>query len=306
MDRILDQIRRAFAETTIGSAIELELGSLNYTAYVIRFSDSFGVAIPFGNSEQISERFHNARLHTEELGLQDKTIRSLLLTSTADELRMEFATLCADFVKIGEFGKQREELLANPLRWWDRWTHLLGNAITNKESYSVLGELLTLEYLLQSEQGDFRWGGSEFSIHDIEGEQGFYEVKSTVSRYSSTVEISSQFQLLAEESDVNLIFCRFEKSDSGDSIDAVVDRLIALGVDSALLETNLKAIKLEKGSSIRKRRYRLIEMRQYKVDKDFPLLRPNFFKQEQIPEFIIQLVYSIDLSGIPFSNLLEN
>ena len=50
-----------------------------------------------------------------------------------------------------------------PVEWWKNWRQLIGNAITEKKSYAVLGELLMYEYLLQKGV-NVEWGGPDSNI----------------------------------------------------------------------------------------------------------------------------------------------
>ncbi len=37
--------------------------------------------------------------------------------------------------------------MAEPLDWWKKWRELMGNAISNKEAYSVIAEMMVLDDL---------------------------------------------------------------------------------------------------------------------------------------------------------------
>jgi hypothetical protein len=130
-------------------------------------------------------------------------------------------------------------LLAEPLVWWDRWRHLLGDALVDKHDYDMLAELLALEMLViggvfYEKRGPF--GG----VVDIRTSTTDYEVKSTISRYGSVITISGQLQLADSSGKLlQLIHFRLEPVDEDISIDLVCDRLVSLGIDAAVLEAAL-------------------------------------------------------------------
>lgn len=305
MNELVDEIRRGFAETSKGSAIALDKIDGRYKGWVVRFSDTYGVAVPYCAEEPLVERFHSARLHQRFIQIGGEELSCLLLTSNAEGYRNEFALLCADFIDPGEDGERRQRLLEKPLQWWERWTDLLGNAVANKKVYSILGELLVLEKILQKGDGPCRWGGVEYAVHDIETEGRAYEVKSTLKRYGTTVTISSQFQLEQTDRPLSLVFCRFEETLAGDSIDAAVERLTALGMDEDALEHSLTLYKIEKGTSARRQNYRLLEMREYEVDEEFPLISSESFKENRIPDSIVEIAYTVDLLGLCYVSWMD-
>lgn len=302
MYELTRQIQREFAETAIGTAMVIESKTGGFLGWAIRLSDCYGVALPYSNVEPISERFHNVRLYTGTVRIEKKDHYCLLLTSSLEEYRHQFATLCADLIEPGRNGERRQQLLESPLAWWERWAELLGNAVTKKAAYSILGELLALEKLLVLGIERCCWGGFDFATHDIETPRRSFEVKSTIKRYGTDVTISSQFQLQESEVPLSLIFCRFEESLQGDSIDDVVTRLVNLGFDEHELGRKLDAYRLERGSSVRQKKFRLLEMREYEVDERFPILTAESFRGGKIPESIVAISYTIDLAGYEYTS----
>ena len=305
MSRLVDEIRSLFATTRTHKASVVESLSPTDIAWVVRFSDCYGVAVPYLDNETVSERFHSARLSTRVIIIDGAEHRCLLLTSRDETYRNEFAVLCADFIEPGTSGEKRRELLQNPLRWWERWTGLLGNVASSKTAHGVLGELLVLEKILLTGQDSYRWGGVEFASHDIETDTRSYEVKSTLKRYDSTVTISNQFQLEAGSKPLSLVFCRFEESLAGDCIDDVVERLVRRGMDKGYIDAVLRGLRLEPGTSARKRRFRLLEMREYEVTEWFPRITPGSFKDNKFPEHIVGITYTVDLTGVDYSSWMD-
>ncbi|RYE69192.1 MAG: PD-(D/E)XK motif protein [Oxalobacteraceae bacterium] len=229
--------------------------------------------------------------------------RFLRLESSIEWLRNEFGVICEHMVSVDSGTAAREALLADPLNWWQRWRHLLGNALVDNHGYDVLAELLAVEALF-SKGASFEWTGPFGGVVDIKTPSTDYEVKSTISRYGATVSISGQFQLAASSGKpLRLLHFRFEPVDNGLSIDLVCDRLIALGVDSAMLESALQRLGMEAGCSTRKEAYDLLEARSYKVDNSFPRIIPASFIGGALPAGVVHFEYTVDLSGLESQQL---
>jgi hypothetical protein len=184
-----------------------------------------------------------------------------------------------------------------------RWRELLGNSIRQKKPYSVLGELLAFERLLEAGE-EPEWLGPSGNSHDIEARLASYEVKSTLSKYSSTFHVAGQFQL--RETPGRLLFIvhqRFEPSTTGESINTVVARLRAKGHDIAPIEAGLSRLGYEIGGSDRQVSYQLLESRRYHVDAAFPRITDTSFVGGVVPNGIVSIEYEVDLAGfvgVPF------
>ena len=270
----------------------------NYPAWVFREGEKFGVAIECTSKLEISEGFAGAKLRTVGRVVAGQHRCFLRLESSIEWLRNEFGLICEHMVSVGASGSARTILLNDPLSWWEKWRHLLGNALVDKRAYDVLAELLALEVLVQKAVA-FEWIGPFGGVVDIQTPSTDYEVKSTVSRYGAVINISGQFQLAASSGKpLQLLHFRFEPVEEGISIDLVCDRLIALGVNAVLLESGLQRLGLEAGCSARKESYNLLEARSYPVDEKFPKITPKNFVGGALPVGVVQFEYRIDLSGL--------
>lgn len=299
------EIVQYFAESKKNNAIQLTKLDEMFPAWVVRFDDWYGVGIPFIEDMLISEKFFNVRLISRKLIIGNKEQTLLLLTSTVEALRIEFASICAQFVYPGVNGIERLSIVEDPVSWWKRWRELLGNSVVDKPVYSILGEMLALEQISGIE--DFpKWSALTQSTHDIEADNCSYEVKSTINRYDAKVTINSQYQLsIPRDKRLKLIFCRFEMSPIGISISDMVQRLVVKGYEREQLEKGLEKYNLEKGCSARLEKYKLLEMRMYNVDAAFPIITSESFKDSKIPEGISQLTYTVELTGLGYENFID-
>lgn len=295
---LLEEIRECFASTQDG-ARKIKTLPAEYPAIVIRNNEGYGVAIEFNDSRDVSEKFANSRLFTAILIIGGEEKKYLILSCMLDSLRYEFATVCAQFIEPGIDGIDRKNLIAQPLEWWKRWRELLGNAISNKEAYSVIAEMLVLDRLFVNDKS-VEWTAINAGSHDIEGDNNSYEVKSTIKRYGSTITISGQHQLQSKKK-LQIYFCRFEKSKEGISVNNLVKELLIHGYDRDKLEKELYQLGYEKGSSIREVKYKVLEKRIYEVNDEFPKITNTSFKENHIPDSIIQITYTIDLDGLNYT-----
>ena len=300
---LTEEIRTLFAGSDVDSAYNLEKLDKTYPAWVVRFIDGFGVAVPYKEKE-INETFANVSLFSSKFKFNDNEINCLFLTSDVEQTRNEFANFCTDFVFPGLAGEKRDELLADPVNWWQKWKTLIGNAISDKRPYAVLGELILYEYLLRT-KSNVTWEGPKSSSHDIICSDAEYEVKSTLSRYDKIVHITGQFQLQAASKELFLCFCRFEKNTNGISIEDLVNRLVYdRGV--SVEEINAKLLKLGYGigNSARSEKYQLHEIICYLVDDKFPKITPEMFKQNAFPLGIKRISYDIDLAVVSGTSIV--
>ncbi|WP_157850332.1 PD-(D/E)XK motif protein [Aeromonas dhakensis] len=299
MSDLLKEIREGFANLDqTGRMLPIKVMPATCPAWVFREGDRFGVAVECTESLNISEGFSGAKLRTVDLVIAGQYRRFLRLESSIEWLRNEFGLICEHMVSVESGTAVRQTLLADPLTWWQRWRHLLGNALVNKYGYDVLAELLALERLVINGT-TYEWSGPFGGVVDLKTPAIDYEVKSTISRYGAVINISGQFQLAASSGKpLQLLHFRFEPVDDGLSIDLVCDRLISLGVDAHMLEEALQRLGMEAGCSTRKEMYNLIEARSYTVDNKFPRITPASFIGGELPAGVVQLEYRVDLSGL--------
>lgn len=296
---LIKEIRECFATREKG-AIAIKSLKEPYEGWYINTSEGYGVAIPCNNDEEISEYFNKCKIQNRYMTIDSQELKVLLLTCVEDEYFYEFATICAEFLDPGDNGNARCALVDNPLKWWGKWKELIGNKSNDERVYNVLAEMLAYEALLK-EGEKVEWLGPEAGTHDLEGEKNRYEVKSTKKKYGTTITVSSQYQMESNEK-LYLYFCRLEESQIGDSINDLCERLLKLGCNKNDLEQKLSKLGLERGRSARKEKYKILEKKKYIIDEDFPKIVKESFKNNRIPDRIVQLTYTVDLEGLEYSN----
>ena len=301
---LIENIKKNFNKGYFNKAMSIEGLPVDHPAWTLKQQNWVGVAVPLASKISFSEAFSNVRIRTEHGAIINGiTYDLLLLTCSEMEYRNEFATICSQFVDPGSDGTKRNQLVRSPETWWNHWKFLLGNVSTTTEAYPIIGELMVAEKLLSSGIA-VKWSGIERGTHDLETGNRSYEVKSTTARYGYEVTISSVYQLRKAGENLDLVFCRFEKSSLGRSLDDLVTSLISLGFRKDILEKALQKENLEPGRPARNQKYKLLEMKKYSVDDAFPSITEECFKNDRLPKGIIKFTYTIDLSGLPSENLL--
>lgn len=300
---LVENLRRGFASLSAMEILPVENLTSTNKAWIIRIGKKYGVGVEVPIQVKIAEKSNGSQFWTSDVKIEGTSIHMLLLTSQNESLRMEFAVICAQFIDPGEGGRQRIHLVSNPLKWWETWKNLFGNKRVEKSIQGMLGELVSYKSLLIKKVIGLEWIGPQGGVVDFQSKKVDYEIKSTVSRYENVVKIAGQFQLGRNTSKpLFLIFCRFEPSSTGITIDSVVDELVDIGVDRFFLEEQLEICGFGQESSSRRKFFNLLEMRLYEVNEDFPGITLSSFVENKLPEAVKQITYSLDLTGIAFDS----
>lgn len=301
---ITENIKNNFNKGYFNKVMYIDSVNQKYPAWTIKRDNYVGVFVPYFKAEDFSEHFSSVRIKTfRNVDVNGTEYDVLMLTCSDMNLRNEFALICSQFVDPGSDGHNRNFLIEHPEEWWNRWKTLLGNVTSDTETYSLLGELTVLEHLMKNNIR-VHWSGIENRTHDIETPGISYEVKSTISRYGYEVTISSIYQMKKSGEKLNLVFCRFEQSGLGRNLDELIDSLVSYGMIRNDIEKHMQSRGLENGCTARAIRYRLLEMKEYPVDTDFPVITEHSFKGDKLPPNILKFKYTVDLSGLSCTNLL--
>lgn len=278
-----------------------------YKSWTVKISSEYGVAIPVNSADEISEYFAGAHYFTDDIILEDKTKEHVLLLLTSkNEIKEQFAALCAELLNPGEGGQSREEISKSPVLWWMMWKELLGNKSVDLRVYDVLGELWTFLYLTKKGE-QVVWNGPDGSTYDLDCDGYYVEVKSTAARNKRQITLNNLFQLNPPGGKkLYLTLCQFESALSGISIDSLVDELEKLGYSKADLNEKLSRLGLEKGKIARKRCYMLHAATRYCVDEKFPSIRDSSFVGGMLPPGVMSITYTVTLDGLIGENLLKD
>ena len=300
-----EEIRNNWSTDIIGYAQSIKsLENGAFPAWTVKFEDSYGVAIQIDDVTVINESFAGARIKTMVVHISTgNTKNAIVLLSNSKSIAIPFSSLCEALINPGNNGELRKRIVNDPLAWWQEWKELLGNRSIDERIYDVLGELYVFKYAI--EHGETaEWNGPDGASYDIETNNRFLEVKSSINREKREVTISSQFQLFPPNKPLALVFCCFEPVVmSGISIDGLLDEFQAMGYNTNLLNQKLEKLGFEKGMSARKKCFLIHEILMYKVDQDFPTVTPSSFIGGTLPAGITKISYTVDLSGLTPTSL---
>jgi hypothetical protein len=288
---IIQKIREGFAYFRTSAKRSISLKEQYY--WIVKIDGMQGVAIEIPVNKHVNEQFASIAYYTKVYVLGGEERHLLMLVSDHPKLYHDFAIICAGFLEKVLDSEAYQEIQQNPISWWHAMKELMGNANIEKAAYSVLAEMLSYYYLLKQDK-DVSWVGPFDGSVDFNGITGCYEVKSTLARYGSQITINSQYQLKAN----CLLFFRLEPDVYGISIHDMIIKLLESGVQELEIERALEKLKYPIGSEVRTKSYRLLEVKKYKIDEDFPKIVPESFRGGQLPEHITGLIYNLDLDGL--------
>lgn len=259
-------------------------------SYVFRLNDYYGVAIPYESEANYYEPFSGFSLECKDLVIGNNQIKCMVLISKNKRFLREFSTVCADFVDGDE--NRRVALLRYPKDWCERWRMLLGNKNIESSCYSLLAEMVVYYYIL-SQDNSAVWLPNEYHTHDIETKTTNYEVKSTLKRYDSIIHINSEFQLKKFTNDTFLFFVRLEESEEGISFDELLNKFS--NEKKYVIVDSLGDLYAKMPTRIKKMKYKILEMRKFKINDNFPLLKLD---DKLIPNNVRHITYELSLDGL--------
>lgn len=168
-----EQIQNNWKTDIQGQAQDVwSLKGTAYPAWIVKFEDSYGVAIPYSGTEAINENFANAKLCNTFIAMTGQSpVHAIVLRTGVENTEVPFSTLCAELVGPRPKGKNRLKILRNPLAWWKE---LLENKNIDEWIYDILGELCVFKVLIASGE-DAAWLGPIRASYDIELPDRFVE-----------------------------------------------------------------------------------------------------------------------------------
>ena len=147
------------------------------------------------------------------------------------------------------------------------------------------------------------WQGIHGSVRDIVFDRDdvslgkAWEVKTTVARAGWKVTINGLHQVSASDA-VSFVCVRLESVKSGGFTLADLLKDVPSEVLPANLLEDLKA-----SGEYDSEQWKLIEAARFQVDEDFPRIGPDSFTNGSPPERVLGISYTVDLGGIPCSEI---
>ena len=214
-----------------------------------------------------------------------------------------FEYLAGDICTRVSAGEDRLRSIYSTLEdWRDLLLPNESSRLGSNQLAGLLGELLTLERIvsLDPQRRLDVWAGPASDRHDFHRAATAIEVKVTTRTQGLFVEIHGDRQLEPPEGgSLALAVLKLERADTGDSCLDVFERLTQLGCSA----TDLTSLMQAAGLDLRERdfyetfRFGIVEDHIYDVGSDFPRIVPASFKAGQTPAGVLDVRYSLDLSG---------
>lgn len=298
------QIRKKFANLLTEHALPIDDENTEFPSWAIKFKNSYAVAIEVDEKIKINESFSNVSYYTDYFTIEGDRKHLLILSSSENKLRNEFAGVCAIFLEKGEGNIKRKNIIDNPIEWWKKWKDLIGNKSIDSTVHGVLGELIILYWVRKYIDNNIscnNWTGPNGKSIDIETPNKQIEVKSTLIKYNNIVTISGQYQL-SDKYDMSLVLVKLEEVNTHIknviSIDIMLEKLEKLGLNKEELNQKVVRMGFQENSLARKKTFRILEIIEYPITEKFPIISPSTLKDNIDKDRILQITYKIELSGL--------
>jgi len=266
--------------------------------YLFNDGSDYGILIPITGNDYVN-RFNKIIVESVLLNHEtDGDIRGIWAHTSDDSIIEVMVRICEDLIYL--YDGPSFEGDASIDEWCNSWKNALGNTYTKMTVYDVLGELAILKFMIKNGSEPI-WTGPDGGRHDIRCADRDCEVKSSIQLTKApVVTVSNSMQLIKTPGalPVFLYYCRFEETPNGQlSINSVARDIKARGYSHDNLERGLKTACIFT-SEERNRKYNLTDIYVYRVDDSFPIIRADSFVEGHFPPHIVNMTYSIDLTGI--------
>lgn len=229
----------------------------------------------------------------------------LVLSCLRHELDDVFVRLAANV--IHNLPTDPLRILPSCIATLDDWRELLGAlrrpALGPEEVVGLIGELLVLEKLARIDPAlaVAAWEGPSGGRHDFRYGLHAIEAKATTKRVGRFIVINGPRQLETPQGGtLHLSWARLEVTPGGTvDLAGLVSRIREAGVDKDSLLGPLGKRGYDEAAKdpVVLTKYELAEWLVWRVDSDFPRIVPASFAGGVVPNSVINLNYTIDLSG---------
>ena len=196
---------------------------------------------------------------------------------------------------------------------WRQFFNLLGRRVLSLTLVvGLIGELYYLEKLVKRNGNLIQyWSGPDKSRHDFLYKNIALEIKTTTLTKGRFFSIHGVKQLLSPI-DGELYICTLvlEKVNSeGITLTDLVEKILSYPINTSEFLSKLLQIGYDYNmkDEYEDDKFKIVENESfiYKVDEVFPKIVPNTFLEGNLPNFVIDIEYVIDLSGEPPKPLNE-
>jgi len=291
------ELKKTFLSESLNGMRSIKTDS-GKTVYLFNNRRSFGILVPTSGKDYANS-FNKITVESVVVNHEtDGDICGIWIYTSDDSIIDVMVVVCSDLICLYDEILFEGELSID--KWCTCWKNALGNTYTKMTVYDVLGELIVLKLMME---GGFVpvWTGPEGGRHDIRCLDRDCEVKSSIQLTRApvvTVSNSMQLSKIPGALPVFLYYCKFEEASNGHlSINSVINEIKTQGYSLDVLERGLKAARIIT-SEERNRKYNLVKILVYQIDDNFPIISADSFVGGTFPPNIVNMSYSIDLTGI--------
>ncbi|WP_216588624.1 PD-(D/E)XK motif protein [Streptomyces brasiliscabiei] len=263
------------------------------------------VLVPVHANRKIRPGLDGPVLQLRKRALEDEDTYQTYadLACLRDDLSDLFTELCVDVLEAAN------ELPENPLkalyRVLDRWKSLFRTQqapLGPEQLAGLFGELILLNRLLEKDPSAYRiWRGPEGHHHDFSASATAVEVKASTATEGRRPQIHGLDQLEApDDGELCLVWFRLHRTTvNGSGIVELVDRSLRLCDDEVAVLDLLTQVGYRSADADRYHdvRFSISEEQWYAVSAGFPGLTGRALIAAGVPISIVDVAYTIDLSG---------
>lgn len=218
----------------------------------------------------------------------------IIFTCLRSHLRDPFIRIMADMIYDQEDDFDLQKIIDR----LESWRILLATSEIEPNIVGLFGELYFLLKVIEAGKGQvYDWTGPTGATKDFQFSNKRVELKSTVLRNSTKVRMNGIFQSALPVDNDFLVHVRLEKDRSGDRL---MD--LAFEIENRIDDTSKQHFRyllslINADITASNDHWKVLEARVFKMDENFPAIRPSDFIRGTTPNLTSQLSYLSDISG---------
>lgn len=264
--------------------------------------------IPYFGPSKIVEDKKSKGVHilSKPLLIDDKEIAFIDLICNISNLNQYFSYVILEILL--EIEKEVDEPIKICYRVLNKWREFFSketkHILSKNELIGLFGELWHLREILKINPNCIDiWTGPNTAEHDIKNGNLALEIKTTTKREGRFFEVHGIEQLMTPEGgNLYLATMKIEEVPNGvESVPGLIDSICNLGVDCNKFFMKLAEIEyyLDCNEEYSKLQFEIKENRLYFIDDDFPRIVPDSFVKGFLPQNIVKIYYTLDLTVEP-------
>ncbi len=263
---------------------------------------------PFTRQFPVPGRTFPGRIRVEEIqrNLHHQPVNFIAFYCRNERIIRLFCRLMADIIwHLCNEGPQTGDPWTYLQTRLEGWRMLFSGADNLAIEKGLIGELYLLRHLITRHNHPITiWDGPLGGTKDFRLPDQNIEVKTTSVRTGYLVEISGLFQTVSLQAREKLLFIRLEQTSNGPlSVRSLRDEILALTNETEELNRRLEDFPPELFES--PNRWEVLEAVVMDIDARFPRISEHSFVNQQLPDGIVQIKWTADLSMLDKTRLMD-